>query len=54
MVLLGNDGGVLSQMSNIFSPNEAETFEPVVDSRKPDKLVCPTCLAVHLPVEGAE
>ena len=27
---------------------------PPTDARKPDQLVCPTCMRVHLPVEGSE
>ena len=28
--------------------------QPPIDVRRPDQLVCPTCMVVHLPVEGTE
>ena len=33
---------------------DAFDVNPPTDVRKPDQLVCPTCMRVHLPVEGSE
>jgi hypothetical protein len=39
---------------DFFGLLDATTFSRPVDVRRPDRLVCPTCMRVHLPVDGTE
>lgn len=47
-----DDGDGTLDLFGMF--DDAFDVNPPVDVRRPDRLACPTCMRVHLPVEGSE